>query len=62
MPHNSDILNVKQMAKYLGIGINAAYKLVHQDGFPSLRIGKRIVISKTQLDYWVEVTSKLPWY
>lgn len=62
MPHNSDILNVKQMAKYLGIGINAAYKLVHQDGFPSLRIGKRIVIPKTQLDKWVEITSELPWY
>lgn len=60
MSNNCDILNVKQMAKYLGIGVNAAYRLVHQEDFPSIRIGKRIVISKTQLDNWVEVTSKLP--
>ena len=54
MSHNSDILNVKQMAKYLGIGINTAYRLVHQEDFPSMRIGKRIIIPKEHLDRWID--------
>ncbi len=49
------VLSVKETASYLGIGLNAAYALVHQVDFPSLRIGdKRIVIPLEALKEWLE--------
>ena len=48
------VLNVKQLAVYLGIGRNKAYELVHSSDFPALKIGKRIVVPKEQLDEWLK--------
>lgn len=64
MKKENAILNVKQLSEYMGIGRNAAYRLTHQKDFPALRIGKRILVSKEQLDKWIEYNSKnnLPWY
>ena len=52
------VLNVKQLAVYLGIGRNKAYELVHSSDFPALKIGKRIVVPKEQLDEWLKTNSK----
>ena len=41
-----DILTVEQLAQILGIGINAAYKLVNDGTIGSRRIGKTIRIPK----------------
>lgn len=49
------MLTVREVAKYLNIGINAAYKLVKQPGFPSIRMGeKRYLTSVAALDKWVD--------
>ena len=50
--------NVKQLSQYLGIGMNTAYTLVKQKDFPSITIGKRIIVPKEQLDEWLKVNSK----
>ena len=39
-------LNVATVAKVLGISPSSGYELMHEQGFPSLRIGSRIVIPK----------------
>lgn len=36
------------------IGRNKAYALMKSDGFPTIRIGRKIVIPKLQLEQWVE--------
>ena len=54
MGNNIGTLNVKQLAEYLGIGTNVAYQLVHRNDFPSIRIGKRIIIPKSQLEEWLK--------
>ena len=33
---------------------SSAYELLHEDGFPSLRIGSRLVVAKEQFRLWVE--------
>ncbi len=38
------LLNVKQLADLLGVSDSSVYELIQEDDFPSLRIGKRIVI------------------
>lgn len=40
------VLNMKQLSDLLGISDASAYELVWEEDFPSLRIGKRIVIPK----------------
>ena len=40
------MLNMKQLSDLLGISDASAYELVQEEDFPSLRIGKRIVVPK----------------
>ena len=47
-------LNAKIVAKTLGVSPSTAYELMHEKGFPSLRIGNRIVVPKKQFQQWVE--------
>ena len=47
-------LNAEMVAKVLGISISSAYELMHEKGFPALRIGSRIVVPKEKFRQWVE--------
>ena len=37
-------LNANTVAQVLGVSISSAYELMHEAGFPALRIGSRIVV------------------
>ena len=52
------LLNVKQLADLLGVSDSSVYELIQEDGFPSLRIGKRIVIPKEELREWITTRTK----
>ena len=52
------LLNVKQVASVLGISDSGAYELIQEDDFPSLRIGKRIVVPKEELQKWITTHTK----
>ena len=45
-------LNAEMVAKVLGI--SSAYELMHETGFPALRIGNRIVVPKEKFRQWVD--------
>lgn len=48
-------MGVKEAAKYLGIGVNKMYELARsQDFTATLRIGKRLLISREALDEWIK--------
>ena len=47
-------LNASTVAKALGISQASSYELLHEEGFPSLLIGSRIVVPKEQFIRWVE--------
>ena len=38
----------------LGVSPSSGYELMHEQGFPALRIGSRIVIPKEAFIRWVE--------
>ena len=42
------------VAKVLGVSISSAYELMHETGFPALRIGSRIVVPKEEFRRWVD--------
>lgn len=47
-------LNAKMVAGILGISPGSAYELMHDENFPSLRIGNRWVVPKERFIIWVE--------
>ena len=46
-------LNADTVARVLGISPSSGYELMHEDGFPTLNIGNRIVVPKEQFIRWV---------
>ena len=49
-----DILTIPQVAKALGIGIKAAYKLVNNKQLGAVRIGRTIKVPKFCLEEYVK--------
>ena len=47
------MLSVPEVAAVLGISRAGAYELVRSDGFPSLKIGSRIVAPKEKFIQWI---------
>ena len=46
-------LNSNTVSKVLGVSSSSTYELMHTEGFPTLRIGSRMVVPKEQLIQWV---------
>lgn len=47
-------LNAETAAKLLGISISGMYELIHEKGFPVLKIGTRLVVPREKFREWVE--------
>ena len=47
-------LNAQMIAGILGVSPSSAYELLHEKGFPALRIGSRLVVPKEKFQQWVE--------
>jgi excisionase family DNA binding protein len=48
------LISIPEAAAYIGIGKSTFYKLMAQGEFRGIRIGRRTLISTTQLRQWVE--------
>ncbi len=47
-------LNAAIVAKVLGVAPSSAYELMHESGFPVLKVGNRMVVPKDQFIQWVQ--------
>ena len=47
-------LNAETVAKVLGVSPSSGYELMHEPGFPVLKIGSRMVVPKEKFIQWVE--------
>ena len=47
------MLTAPEVGEALGISRASAYELVHSKGFPSIRIGTRIIVPKDKLIAWI---------
>ena len=47
-------LNVNLVAQVLGVSISTAYEVMHEPGFPVLRVGNRMVVPKEKFIQWAE--------
>ena len=46
-------INAETVAKALGVSISSAYVLMHEPGFPVLKVGSRMVVPKEKFITWV---------
>ena len=51
-------LNAEMVAKVLGVSPASSYELMHEAGFPTLRVGSRMVVPKDKFIQWVEENTK----
>lgn len=60
MPDNSDFLNVREAAQYLGFTVNYVYKLTSAHQIPFFRpSGRKVIFRRSELDKWVD-DSRVP--
>ena len=47
-------LNAEMATGLLGVSVSSMYELMHEKGFPVLKIGSRLVVPKEKLRDWVD--------
>ncbi len=47
-------LNANIVSQVLGISVAGSYELMHEKGFPVLKVGSRMVVPKEKFVAWVE--------
>ena len=47
-------LNAKLLAEMLGVAPSSAYELMHEKGFPVLKVGNRLLVEKSKFKEWIE--------
>ena len=47
-------LNAELIAKVLGVAPSSAYELMHEKGFPVIRVGNRLIVPKEKFREWVD--------
>lgn len=52
------ILSAEQTSQLLGISRAGAYELFHREGFPCIRINKRMLVERDKLLAWLEEQSQ----
>lgn len=50
--------NVKEAAAAIGVSRRSMYNLIHKEGFPTLKVGGRRLISRELLAEWVKNQAK----
>ncbi len=50
-------LNASLVSQVLGVSVSTAYELMHEPGFPVLRVGSRMVVPKEKFIRWTEEQS-----
>lgn len=51
---NKEIMDVKELSVYLGIGKSKIYQLIREKKIPASKIGRQYRFSKTVIDSWLK--------
>lgn len=57
----SKTIKAKEIAQEMGLSLPVVYELLNQEEFPSIRVGRRIVVPRASFDEWLmkSATNKL---
>ena len=48
------MLSVQDVSDVLGIGLAHTYEVVHQQGFPTITLGNRIIVPRDKFIQWID--------
>ena len=51
---NKEIIDIKEVAKYLNVSVSSIRKLIRTDKLPFLMIGKKYAFDKEKINKWIE--------
>lgn len=51
-------ISIAELATVMGIGLNKAYALANEPGFPTINVGRKRVIPVDQLKAWMAKQTK----
>ena len=52
LKNDNGCYDMKDLQEVLPVGKNELYELVHSKGFPQIKVGRRILISKKLFEEW----------
>ncbi|MCE9676019.1 helix-turn-helix domain-containing protein [Paraclostridium bifermentans] len=47
---STKLITVQEFASEYGIGMNKSYEIVNKDGFPKIKLGRKILIIRNEVD------------
>ncbi len=53
-PQFKEVMDVKELSEYLGIGKSKIYKLIQEKKIPASKIGRQYRFSKSVIDSWLK--------
>lgn len=60
--HEKLVLSVPEAAQLLGISASKMYEIVRIQGFPAIRVGKRVLVNAKKLEGWLDEMTEKGWY
>lgn len=60
--HEKLTLSVPEAAQIVGVSQSKMYEIVKIKGFPTIQIGRRLLVSAKGLERWIEEQAKKGWY
>lgn len=55
-------LSVPEAAQIVGVSQSKMYEIVKIKGFPTIQIGRRLLVSAKGLERWIEEQAEKGWY
>ena len=56
------VISVPEAAQLLGISASKMYEIVRIQGFPAIRVGKRVLVNAKKLEAWLDEMTEKGWY
>lgn len=59
---NTHVISVPEAATMLGISASKMYEVVRIQGFPAIKIGRRILVNRKKFEEWIDKMTEEGWY
>lgn len=56
------VMSVPEAAKVMGVSVPTMYQIVKIEGFPTIVVGKRLLVSVKGLERWVDEQALIGWH
>lgn len=54
-------LSVPEAAALIGVSTSKMYEIVRSEGFPAIRVGKRVLVNAKRLEAWLDDMTEKGW-